>query len=136
MRKDIIFGVMIALAIIAVVTLFSRCQPANPSLDDIEYNETRVVKITGCPHVRSMPIWTDEENQNSFGRVKEDGFTMEVTLYARIAKPIDQNNGDFFGFMVADIQNTPEGKAWFPSGIENDPDQIVWIHHDYVEIIF
>lgn len=129
--KWTIFIIVIA----AALTLFmGGCSDEKPNYEIIRVPAT-IVKVTDCPYVRSDPVRGDKETPNSFGTVATDGFTMEVTCYYKTDHAIDFHNGEYYGFSVEEILATPEGTEWFPGRIKNDSDGIVWINHQYVEII-
>ena len=132
MKKSIKWAALLAVTI-AALTLFG-CSDSKPDYGVTQIS-ANVVKVTDCPFVRSEPIKGDEERPNSFGRVEVDGFTMEVTCYYRTDHIVDFHNGEYYGFSVEEILSTPEGAEWFPERIKNDSDGIVWINHQYVEII-
>ncbi len=107
-----------------------------------EYERTiekvKVVKIVNdCPNVRSEPIADDDSADgltNSFGATDETNFTIELSMVYTTDKNLDQN-GAYYGLLVEEILATPEGKTWFPSKIKKDPDGIVWVNAQYVELV-
>ena len=134
---------IIVLVIVIIIMMFSMTG-FDPKKDNRsgEYertiNEVEIIKIIDdYPNVRSEPIADDDSADgytNSFGSTKETNFTMEVSKVYTTDKNLDQN-GAYYGLLVEDILNTPEGKNWFPSKIKNDPDGIVWINSEYLKIL-
>lgn len=101
-----------------------------------ESKKAKVFKIVESAQIRSEPIVYDDSadgDSNSFGKVEEAGFTVEITKFYE-ATVIDKANGAFYGFSVKEIRKTPEGRDYFPKKIKEDPDGIVWINAKYVDV--
>ena len=100
--------------------------------------EAKVVKITGQANVRKDPILKEETDffyySNSFGLIREENFTFEVSQIFRLKQPLDRN-GEYIGLAVEDILATKEGKDWFPESIKDDPDGIVWVNYKYIAVL-
>lgn len=123
--------IAITLLFIIIVSIFSGCKA-----ETLEYEKTEVkasvVKIIGQPNVRSEAfVRENSDGSNSYGTVDKDGFTIAVN--GLFEADVDWHNGQFYGFKAEDVLSQPEG-AWFPHGIEKDPDGIVWINYKYVII--
>ena len=58
---------------------------------------------------------------------------MRISKFYKTNVQLD-NNGEFYGFLVKEIQKTTEGTEWFPKGIKDDKDGIIWISSEYVVI--
>ena len=120
-----------------LVALFGAQRPTQKIFSDryeLIERECSYVFVVEAAHVRSEPIKLDDKSDgstNSFSMLKESGFTFSVAKYYVTDKELDQN-GRFYGFSVEEILTTPEGRTWFPKGIVDDPDGIVWISDDYV----
>ena len=93
------------------------------------------LKITGKPYVRQWSELVElPKGDNSFGRAQEDNFTIEVSKYYEPDKTIDNKNGKYLGLSVEEVLAAPEGR-WFPEGIKDDDDGIIWVNHEYIEVI-
>lgn len=101
----------------------------------IEYN-ARSLKILEKVNVRAEPIVIQDNangDSNSFGMTKESGFTIEITRFYKTDVELD-SNGAFYGFLAEEILSTPEGRKWIPNRIKEDPDGIIWINAEYIEV--
>ncbi len=144
-KQDSIWVVIISIALAAaaiVAWLNGWSLFPDPTQDDLsDYyelteKEAKVVKIAGQPAVRSEPIVNSNEDfSNSFGNVRKNKFTVIVSKTYGTKKSIDSRNGAFIGLSVEEVLETAEGNEWFPHDIVNDPDGIVWINHEYIEVI-
>ena len=106
---------------------------------EAEMVSARIVRFTVDANVRNDPgvLCVDEGPSNNCGSLGRSGFTMELASRTLLVQEdvFNDANGDFYGFFVEDITNTPEGDEWFPDSIEDDEDGIVWVNAQYVEII-
>ncbi len=131
-------GVIVMIGMIGCVVAFSK--PAT-SLDLSDRykrteHEATCLKVYEEVNVRAEPIAISDKSDgetNSFGMVRESGFTLEITRFYTSDTELDRN-GPYYGFLVEEIMNTPEGRAWFPNGIKKDPDGIVWINAKYIDV--
>ncbi|MBR3329329.1 hypothetical protein IKG29_02245 [Candidatus Saccharibacteria bacterium] len=122
------------LLVLVTIFIFSGCKAKTPEYEKTEV-EALVVEIIGCPNVRSEAFVGDSDNNNSYGTIDKDEDEDIIIVVNNVFKAdIDWRNGQFYGIQVEDILSQPEG-ACFPSGIKKDSDGIVWINHDYVQII-
>lgn len=129
----------ILVAVVAVLVIGFSCAVAGCTDDSgPDYSshviEAKVVRITEKPYVRKWPELVQlPKGNNSFGRVEEDNFTIEISKYYK-SEIIDSKNGEYYGLLVEEILAVPEGR-WFPEGIKDDEDGVVWINHEYIQPI-
>ena len=138
----------VAVGILVVVAFFVICGAVNdyfwkaadsfmPPYTPVEEG-ARAVKITAKANVRKDPMMKEDHDffyyTNSFGMIKEENFTVEVSKVIRVKQPLD-NNGEYIGLVVDEVLATKEGKEWFPESIKDDPDGIVWVNYKYLTVI-
>lgn len=133
-RKDLITFLLLLVVMTLTLTLAHMPPKRTPGGYKMTKVEASTVEIVGKPYVRPEGIRgsDDVEWKTNYGRVEEDGFTVQVS--GLFEANIDKNNGTFYGFKVEELLEQPEG-AWFSSEIEDDEDGIVWINYKYVHII-
>ena len=141
MVKKIVQGIGILLVAtlgIAMVVLVVGERPEDQDFSGrYAYEEVPVnlILIEGNPNVRSEPIAnTDLKSDRigtTYGGVKDS--VVKIDSIMKITKAVDLNN-DFVGIKTEDIFAITNWQKWFPQAIEKDPDGIVWIAKDYVEV--
>lgn len=118
------------------IILLGGCSQTVPKYE-ADHISASVVRFDYEAFVRREPGVSSDEYPNQCGYLSESGFTMEIASGTILVQEDLYNvaNGNFYGFTVDDIMATPEGRSWFPKGIDKDEDDIVWVNAQYVEII-
>ena len=136
LKRFVLIVVVAAATLFVLILLLGWLQ----SKEDYQYESTEisasVVRIVGEPNVRREPVLHNGEDGNALGAVRESGFTLVISSGKIKEADVDSNNGAYYGFRVEDILGQTEGEKWFPSRIKKDKDGWVWIHTDYVQILF
>ncbi|MBQ1298759.1 hypothetical protein IIY24_02925 [Candidatus Saccharibacteria bacterium] len=137
--EKVFFAFLVGLIGIVLLLWNRSCTSYTVPEYEAEPVPARIIRFTFEANVRNDPGVLDVEEgpTNYCGTLGESGFTMELASQTLLVQRdvFNDANGDFYGFSVEDILNTPEGDEWFPDSIEDDEDGVVWVNAQYVEIV-
>ena len=136
--------IAIALGVVIVVNIAGCIKSEGPErYEESKWTKFHEVPVSyvyiepGKPHVRSTSRLTGgrEDTGNSYGQIvdKDDDGLVLFSIKRIIISDADEVNGPYIGIYVDDLSE--KELKFFPKGVKNDPDGIIWISSKYISWI-